>query len=320
MTRVRSWTVLLAAGAAVVIAGAVLRPAPVEAQAPGLGEVLARAERYVLDYEQRFSLLVAEEQYVQEIRRPDTLPVGDGNLSRANPGGGFTPGGGGGVVQRRQLRSDFLLVQLGVGDGWMPFRDVFEVDGRAVRDRADRLVGLFLDRAADSFDQADRIMRESTRYNIGSVARTINIPTLALLFLHPDIRPRFQFAYQGVEVVSGREAWVIEYRETRRPTLVKTQRGRDLALTGRVWIDPATGVILRTSLTAADPVVRATVQVRFREDPEVELWVPAQMDEHYKAARDLNDIYGLATYANYRKFRVITSEGLRKPPGGPPRP
>jgi hypothetical protein len=307
-----SWKVV----AAVALAASLTAPAPA-AQEPRLADVLARAEQYVTQYERRFSVLVAEEHYVQEIRRPDTLPVGGGNLTRANPGGGFMPGGGGGVTQRRTLRSDYLLVQLDMGAGWMPFRDVFDVDGKHVRDREDRLVELFVAPHTDAaFDQADRIMADSTRYNIGAVTRTINIPTLALLFLHPDIRPRFQFSHQGVEAVAGRDAWVLDYRETRRPTLIRTTNGRDLALTGRVWIDPATGVVLKTHLTAADPVVRATVTVTFREDADLDLWVPAQMDEHYKAARDMNDIHGLATYTNYRKFQVSTDEAVRKPPGG----
>lgn len=308
MKRNLRWLMALVAAAAGVAAAV--------AQEPRLPDVLDRAEQYVAEYEQRFSVLVAEEHYVQEIRRPDTAAVGGGNLTRANPGGGFAAGGGGGVTQRRALRSDYLLVRLDAGSGWMPFRDVFESDGRPVRDREDRLVKLFIAPPTDaSFDQADRIMADSTRYNIGAVTRTINIPTLALLFLHPDIRPRFEFSRQGADTLAGRQVWVLDYRETRRPTLIKTSNGRDLALTGRLWVDPATGVILKTNLTAADPIVRATITVTFREDPDLDFWVPAQMDEHYKAARDINDIHGLATYTNYRKFQVSTDENVRKPPG-----
>jgi hypothetical protein len=89
--------------------------------AVSLDQVLARASAYVGGYEQAFSLLVAEERYVQEIRRPDTVG-GGGNLSQRNPGGGFSTGGG--VRSRRVLRSDYLLIRLGGGGGWMPFRDV----------------------------------------------------------------------------------------------------------------------------------------------------------------------------------------------------
>ena len=42
------------------------------------------------------------------------------------------------------IKSDFLLVQLGGdGEGWMPFRDTFEVKGSKLRERDDRLLKLF---------------------------------------------------------------------------------------------------------------------------------------------------------------------------------
>ena len=263
-------------------------------------------------YELAFSLLVAEERYVQEVRRPET--AGGGNLSQRNPGGGFSTGGG--VRSRRVLRSDYLLVRLGGGGGWMPFRDVFEVDGRAVADRDDRLAKLFLAPSSSSFDQASRIMADSTRHNLGTVTRTVNIPTLALMFVHPDIRARFDFERGAVAALNGRTAWQIEYRERDRPTLIRTTRGRDLALTGSLWVDPTTGVVLKTSMTAADPAVRAVVTTSYREDAKLELWVPDQMEDYYKASGDLDEIAGVATYTKFRRFNVSTDEVLRKPPPG----
>ncbi len=278
---------------------------------PGLEQVIARAAAYVNDYVERSSLLVAEERYVQQIRRPDNNPVA-GNLSRTNPGGGFASGGG--VRKSQLLRSDYLLVRLGGGGGWMPFRDVFEVDGRKVNDRNDRLTRLFLEPSPTSFDQATRIMADSTRYNLGSVTRSVNIPTLALMFLHPEIRARFTFVHEGADTVAGREAWVVEYHERDRPTLIKTTRGRDLPATGKLWIDPATGTVVKTSLTAADPLVRAVVTTTYREDPVLQFWVPAQMDEHYTAGSDVDEILGYATYTNFRRFTVNTDDVMRRPP------
>src|SRR5262245_42588838 len=155
----------------VIAVGVALLPT-VEARQPAAA-LLGSATKYVSDYEKAFSLLVSEEEYVQEIMRP--LGVG-GNLSRTNPGGGFQSSGGNG--RRQVLKSDYMLVQLGAGSGWMPFRDTFELNGSTLRDREDRLVKLFLSNDAQRFDQAARIMTESTRYNIGNVMRTINIPTL----------------------------------------------------------------------------------------------------------------------------------------------
>ena len=292
-------------------AAGTLPPTQAPPAEPTLDQVVARASAYVRDYVERSSLLVAEERYVQEIRRPDSSPVA-GNLSQRNPGGGFASGGG--VRKRQVLRSDYLLVRLGGGGGWMPFRDVFEVNGSKVADRNDRLTTLFLDSSPTSLDQATRIMADSTRYNVGSVTRTVNIPTLALMFLHPDIRARFTFARDGVETVSDRSAWVIEYHEQQRPTLIKTTRGRDLAVAGRLWVEPLTGLVLKTAMTAADPLVRAVVTTVYREDAALQFWVPGQMDEHYVAGSDADEVTGVATYANFRRFTVNTDAALRKPP------
>ena len=273
---------------------------------PGSGfhTVLSSAMRYVMSYEQQFSLLAAEEHYVQELQRP-TNP--GSNLTRSNPGGGMQAGG---PVSRQTLRSDFLLVQLGGdGEGWMPFRDVFEVKGRKVRDRDDRLVKLFVNKDAKRFEKAASIMEQSTRLFVGNVARTINIPTLAMMFLHPRVNERFEFTDEGEETISGRVLRRAAYREAARPTLIRTTRGRDLALTGIIWIDPFNGTVVKTEMHAADPVVRCDITVTFRKDEQLEIWVPDRMEEYYKAAIGLDDILATATYTNLRKYKISIEDG-----------
>ena len=281
----------------------------VGASAQSRDAILKRATAYVTDYEQAFSVLVSEERYVQEIRRP--IDSGS-NLSRINPGGGIQ---GGNTIQRLVLRSDYLLVQVGSGGGWMPFRDVFEVNDAKVRDREDRLAKLFLSNDASRFDQADRIMAESTRHNLGSVTRTINIPVLALMLLHPSVVGRFEFDVERREMVSGVESTRVSYRESTRPTLIKTTRGRDLALTGTLWIDGESGAVVKTALVAADPALRASIEVTFRREDALKIWVPSQMDETYLQSGSSNEIVATATYSNVRRFQVNTNEKLTKPPG-----
>jgi hypothetical protein len=284
--------------------------APAMMQAPSSPQALvSRATAYVASYEKAFSLLVFEEHYVQEIRRPINAGT---NLSRNNPGGGMS---GGDVVKRQVLRSDYLLVQLGEGSGWMPFRDVFEVNAAKLRDREDRLARLFLSNDVSRFDLADRIMTESTRHNLGSVSRTINIPTLAMMFLHDRVRERFTFSIEGEEPASGVNAVRLAYRETARPTLTKTTRGRDLPLEGEIWIDPSTGAVVKTTLNAADPALRVGITVTFRRDPLAKIWLPDRMDEFYKEQGSANEIFAVATYSNVRTFQVSTDEKITKPPG-----
>ena len=154
------------------------------ADKPSVTDVLARVGDYVVRYERELSGIVAEERYAQ------TADIAD------RP-----------QLTHRELKSDLLLVQAQGrdGQGFIQFRDVFEVDGDSVRDRTQRLVTLFVNPSTASRDQAFAIMRESSRYNIGSVERNVNVPVLALSFMHPRYQSRFKFTMdsEGAGVPRG---------------------------------------------------------------------------------------------------------------------
>src|SRR5581483_8029322 len=122
--------------------------------------------------------VVAEESYRQQVRIPSV-----GRDARGFPTDA--------TVQRRDLRSDVLLVRAPAGDRWIQFPDVFEVDGKPVRDREERLTRLFLQPSADAARQEEDIAAASARYNIGGVNRTVNMPMLALAVLETINRPWF---------------------------------------------------------------------------------------------------------------------------------
>ena len=119
-----------------------------------------------------------EESYVQDVEQINRFGY------RMNTRGG---------VSHRQLKSDLLLVRPEGSDAWMQFRDVFEVDGKTLRDRNDRLAKLFLQPSKSTTSQAEKIVRESARYNIGDIERTINLPFLAMTVLDRRMQPSFQF-------------------------------------------------------------------------------------------------------------------------------
>src|SRR5215470_10221904 len=143
-----------------------------------LNVLLSRAATYVERYAAHLSGLVMEEAYVQDVEQINRFGY------RMNTRGG---------VSHRQLRSDLLLVRPEGAEAWMQFRDVFEVDGRGLRDRNDRLAKLFLQPSKSTAEQAEKIVRESARYNIGDIERTINLPMLALTVLDRGLQPNFQF-------------------------------------------------------------------------------------------------------------------------------
>ncbi len=263
---------------------------------PSVDLVLARVSQYALDYGHELSSIVSEETYTQEVRGGSSATA----TVNASP---VT------ANSRRTLVSDYLAVRIPGMEGWLPFRDVFEVDGRPVRDREDRLVKLFLDAPSPevAIQRGNQVMRESARYNIGPVTRTLNVPTLPLWFLEPQSLRRFAFRKADEATIDGRRLWVLEFSETVRPTFIKTAAGGDIALLGRVWADPLTGRIYQTRISA----LTAVITVKYGQQPEIpSLLVPQSMQETYTTGR--TEITANATYAKYRRFRVLTSEQVKE--------
>ena len=217
------------------------------------------------------------------------------------------------------LTSDLLLVKPVGTDRWVQFRDVFEVDGKPVHDRSERLVKLFLEPTGSSARQVEQIAAESSRYNIGSVQRTINVPVLALLILDRAHSPRFHFerstdrkARLGGEPRSSAatDVWVIEYDEVRSGTIIRTTNDRDLPAHGRFWIEAASGRVVASELVANDPFIRGTIDVTYQLEPALDLFVPVEMRERYEVRKDGSKVEGTATYSKFRQFQVKVDEKI----------
>lgn len=279
-----------------------LAAVPAFAQQPDLATVLTRAATYVVEFQRQLSGVVAEEQYVQDVRYP--LATGTRYGLRA--------------LTHRELKSDLLMVKPVGGDRWMQFRDVFDVDGKPVRDRSERLMQLFVSPSASSASQAERIIEESTRYNIGDLQRTVNLPVFALLILDPGNQPRFVFKRtdhrdpmlgQGAPRLSD-DLLVIEYQEVEKHTMIRTTNGRDLPARGRFWIEPASGRVIASELIAEDLMLKGTIEVDYQLEPAIRLLVPVTMRERYDIRRDGSRVDGQAFYSHFRQFQVMVDEKL----------
>jgi hypothetical protein len=268
---------------------------PVCAQSVSTPELLDRATAYVQQFVREFSNVVAEEQYVQESQKTPR-ETGSG-FSRA-----FVPG----TPERRELQSDFLLVRTDESSDWFAFRDVFSVDGRAVRDRQERLTKLFSQPTAFALQQVRQVALESARYNL-SPRRTINNPLLALGMLQARYRDRFDFSARGSDASVGANVIVVQYKERVRPTVLQTPGGRDLPVSGRFWIDAPTGRVLKTQL---DTDGADSVSTTFAADSQFQIDVPVEMREAYEIGDA--SATGIARYGRFRRFTVQTDEQLRR--------
>jgi len=278
------------------------------AQQETTATVLDRAGQYVVELHRQLSGIVAEEHYVQEVQN---APRGGSYRFMPLP-----------AIARRELTSDYLLVRLIGAEQYVEFRDVFEVDGNPVRDRSERLVKLFLEPTASTASHVERIVDESTRYNIGPLRRTINMPVLALTVLDPVNQKRFRFKRTGDEkpiLADGGAAGeaplsarvcLIEYREIRPRTLIRTNNDRDMPASGRFWIDPDTGRVLRSELVAEDTSIRGVVDVSYQAGPVPGLLVPVRMRERYELRREGSRVSGTATYGRFRQFQVKVDEKI----------
>ena len=252
--------------------------------------VLVKASDYLAGYVKALSSVVSEERYEQVLTRKSDRTTAGMTLSRV-------------------LLSDYLLVAVSGTGEWLPFRDVYSVDGVPIRDRSDRLLKLFVEAPPDAYKQALRIRDESSRYNIGSGIRDTNVPTFALQILTGDWRGGFAFKLKGHEHLGETDALVVEYVETASPTLVVGRANQDVPSRGRLWLDPADGRILRTLFETRPGGGVNTLEVRFRHEPKLDLLVPGEMIERRNAGAET--LEGRATYTNFRRFRVDTSMEIK---------
>jgi hypothetical protein len=257
--------------AAVACATALLAGAaePDDAQ---LSKLLFAVAQYVERYEPQLSSMVAEEDYQQTIRR---------------------------WREREEQRtiSDFLFLKLPGSVNWVGFRDVYSVDGEPLRERKDRFHEI-LQRGGDVERQAAELAAESARLNIGSVVRSINVPTLVLGWLAHVPQGRFEFALKGRKTIAGTRCRVVAFREREIPTLIRGRDDTDVP-SGGSFCASEDGRVWSTELK---PQGRAAVVVTYRAEPQFSMLVPDEMRESYGEDR----IECLARYSKYRRFSVST--------------
>jgi VWFA-related protein len=257
--------------------------------------ILERAARYVEEYEKAFSNLVAEESYRQWGTDAGTVA--------------------------RTLRSDLVFVRLTGPLPWGTFRDVYEVDGQKVHDRQQRLEKLFFAPKSSDYEQAQAILDESSRYNLGRADRNVNTPTLGLLFLSARNQSRLAFKRRGTRTIAGFPTVEIAFEERATPTLVHDRSGRDVPASGRFWIDETRGTVLRTEIEydlepdkgsrSPDTWERGSVSTEYRRETALGCFVPDTMKELYNF-RGIGRIETSARYSNYRRFDVSVVEEAKK--------
>lgn len=248
------------------------RPAP---------SLMVSVARYVENYQQQLGAIIGDEDCTQVVSNTQRMP------------------------RRRQLHSEFALVRLPTDDQqWIGIREVLQVDGRPVSNRAEQILALLKLPFGAARDQWQALEEESARYNIGAIRRTLNIPTFVLLFVRGDNQHRFRFDTPRRD---GQQ-FVVEYRELDRPTFIRDEHGDDEPARGWIRVEPDSGAITATRLEVglARTDVHARIDVHFGHDPKLQLWLPADMRGRYSAPSG-ERVEDHARYRNFKRFEVEAS-------------
>jgi VWFA-related protein len=287
-------------------------PSPPAGTAVAVEEAVAVGARFVTEYVDRSTSVVAEEHYVQIIRRGPADPARR-DVDEAlewHEDNWIHPRTTKDPKLRRQMISDVLMVK--TNDGlWTNFRDVGTLDGKELKDRSKRALALFTQSGTDVGAGLRRIADESSRLNLGG-GGNFNVPALPLQVLHATHRDRFTFGTAGTETIDGVTTTILTYRETKTPTFIRSiQKNEPVYISGKLWIVPEDGRVLRSEMTLHDEPNRLStlIVVNYRRIPELDMLMPVEMWERWTPDQPLANYFERrARYANYRRFNVTTSE------------
>ena len=221
--------------------------------------VLSDARAYLPKYEQELTFLIAEEQYVQEIRYQ--TPV-----DRKMP-------------QSRTTKSEIYFIFLPSSRDWMAIRDVHSVDGKTVTDKPNVPAMLATIPAA----QVEASLKAyNARYNIGRTIRNFNEPTLSLMVLEPQRASNVAFEMKGGAVSQGVQVATIAYREIGPETVLRDLSLKPVLSEGELLAEVGTGRIRRAQLKATLGSVRVELTTTYVQDATLHALVPAVFREQYE--------------------------------------
>jgi hypothetical protein len=186
---------------------------------------------------------------------------------------------------------------------------VIQVDGKPLRERRDRITAPFAEAADDetALALARNVAADSARYELRD-AGTANHPLLVFGFLHRSAQPQFEFTLDRVDRSVAADAWIVRYRETARPTILRGPNNTDVPATGRVWIQAGSGRVLRTELEVTVLGGVSRVVTNFAGDDRLRAHLPAEMRHTFGDTAVPNRVAGTARYRGVR--RVETREDL----------
>ena len=229
-----------------------------------LTDLLARAAEYHASYRARVSGASVEEHY---------------SLTRVVAGRMETP-----------IRFVSDVVLLNVNGRITGLRDPFTVDNVRLRERESRIVNLLTEPTLEGWKRAQAYAAEQNFRFLFDLILQLNDPAIALQFISSEMQPKMTFKIEKQEKLDGVPVVRIGFKENAevgKGAVLGT--GGNAVAAGRLWIDPATGAVLKTELWANSPNESVTNTVVYAKGKELDLWLPSKMTENY-SWKEMDDV------------------------------
>lgn len=245
-----------------------------QAAAAGPQDVLSKAAHYLNDYREQLTYVMATERYTQKLT------------------GGYSQ-----YDMEEELASDVYFVYVPADNVWMAIRDVEIVDGKVLKEREN--VRAILN--SGTMGAARALKDKNARYNLGTIVRNFNEPTLSLLLLDAGHRSKINILQSKT---SGTRT-TVSCIEVAGPTLITNVDGTPAYARGEFVLDTATGRVERAELHVRLGIVDAVLTTTYKIDGKLKMWVPSRFEESYlEDGRRPQRISGRADYTDYTRFDV----------------
>ena len=181
------------------------------------------------------------------------------------------------------------------------YRDVYRVGTEDVSPDAERLRKLFAAGTADSLRQARAITDGSARFTLVGIPRRIDAPTMAFAYLAGGMLPGLRVRATERDRINGLDVIVVEFQEAARPTVVRGPANEDVPASGRFWIHPESGAVVRAQVVLNAGATKGRVDVTLELNQALGAWVPKEMREVWETGAA-----SVTVLAQYDRFERLT--------------
>jgi hypothetical protein len=226
------------------------------AQAPALADLLRLGSEYVAAYTAKTSGVTLEEYYTLIELNGDRMMV------------------------PVRIGSDLTFVNM--NGKLILLRDVYAVDTKATRERTPRITALLSEPTTAKWVQAQKLPGEGQYLFRNELIYSLSEPTMSLQFLAAAKQPKLTYKIDGKKKMNGVELIGLRFSETKGRDTKYTLRTRgNASISGRFWMDPATGAVHHVEYAVTSEVESVVSSVKFARDAALGLLLPAEVSETY---------------------------------------